>query len=111
MPISLKLDPGCSTCRSPTGWSLCIPATWAGRGQCRRQPGRLGPLAADRGGTRCQYYYREIVERVLTAAGVGMLPEAAFTTAPFATDWLDTAESQRLLHYKSAIWAITSRRW
>ena len=45
---------------------------------------------------------REIVERVLTAAGVGMLPAAAFTTAPFATDWLDTAESQRLLNQAAA---------
>ena len=63
-------------------------------------PGVWGKLLLIGGGTRCQYYYREIVERVLTAAGVGMLPEAAFTTAPFATDWLDTSESQRLLQYQ-----------
>lgn len=52
------------------------------------------------GGPRCQYYYREIVERVLDAAGVGMLPEEAFATMPFATDWMDTTESQRLLRYQ-----------
>ncbi len=52
------------------------------------------------GGPRCQYYYREIVERVLDAAGVGMLPEEAFGRIPFATDWMDTTESQRLLRYQ-----------
>jgi len=31
---------------------------------------------------------------------VGMLPEKAFSTTPFSTDWLDTAESQRLLKYQ-----------
>jgi len=52
------------------------------------------------GGPNCQYYYREIVERILDAMGVGMLPEEAFGSTPFPTDWLDTAESQRLLHYQ-----------
>ncbi len=52
------------------------------------------------GGPRCQYIYREIVERVLDATGVGMLPEEAFGTTPFCTDWMDTAESERLLRYQ-----------
>jgi short-subunit dehydrogenase len=52
------------------------------------------------GGPKCQYYYREIVECVLDAAGVGMLPEEAFGVTPFCTDWMDTAESQRLLKYQ-----------
>ncbi|MCX7681410.1 MAG: SDR family NAD(P)-dependent oxidoreductase [Anaerolineae bacterium] len=52
------------------------------------------------GGPRCRYYYREIVGCVLEAAGVGMLPEEAFGTTPFATDWMDTTESQRLLRYQ-----------
>jgi nucleoside-diphosphate-sugar epimerase len=52
------------------------------------------------GGPRCQYYYREIVEQVLAASGVGMLPAAAFATTPFATDWLDTAESQQVLNFQ-----------
>lgn len=52
------------------------------------------------GGPRCQFYYREIVERVLEAMGVGMLPEEAFSTIPFPADWLDTTESQRLLRYQ-----------
>ncbi len=52
------------------------------------------------GGPRCQFYYREIVEKILGAMGLGMLPEEAFATIPFCTDWLDTTESQRLLQYQ-----------
>ncbi len=52
------------------------------------------------GGPRCQYYYREIVGRILDATGVGMLPEDAFGSTPFPTDWVDTTESQRLLKYQ-----------
>lgn len=52
------------------------------------------------GGARCQYRYGDIVERILEAMGVGMLPREAFGTVPFGTDWLDTAESERLLRYQ-----------
>lgn len=52
------------------------------------------------GGPACQLYQRELVERVLGATGIGMLPEEAFTTIPFPTDWLDTAESQRVLQFQ-----------
>jgi len=52
------------------------------------------------GGPRCQYYYREIAQRILNAVGVGMLPEEAFSSTPFCTDWVDTTESQRLLNYQ-----------
>jgi len=53
------------------------------------------------GGPHCQYIYGDMVARILGAMGVGTLPREAFATVPFATDWLDTAESQRLLHYQS----------
>ncbi len=52
------------------------------------------------GGPRCQFYYRDLVARVLSATGVGMLPERAFATTPYGVDWLDTTESQRLLRYQ-----------
>ncbi len=52
------------------------------------------------GGPRCQVYQRDLVAPVLEAIGVGMLPDSAFTTAPFATEWLDTAESQRVLDFQ-----------
>ena len=52
------------------------------------------------GGSRCQYCYSDLVKRVLDATGVDMLPAEAFTTTPFSVDWLDTSESQFLLHYQ-----------
>jgi len=53
------------------------------------------------GGPRCQYRYGEIVGRILEGMGVGMLPKEAFGSIPFPTDWVDTSESQRLLHYQT----------
>jgi len=52
------------------------------------------------GGPSCQFYYRDLVQQILEAIGIGMLPEQAFASIPFCTDWLDTAESQQLLHYQ-----------
>jgi len=52
------------------------------------------------GGKHCQFYYGDMVRRILDALGVGMLPDEAFGKTPFPTDWLDTNESQRLLHYQ-----------
>ncbi len=56
------------------------------------------------GGARCQMTYREYLGQILTAMGIGTLPDAAFTTAEYVTDWLDTEESQRLLQYQRATW-------
>ncbi|MGB2897574.1 MAG: NAD(P)-dependent oxidoreductase [Anaerolineales bacterium] len=52
------------------------------------------------GGPDCQLYQRELVEGVLEAVGVGMLPEETFTDEPYPTDWLDTKESQRILNFQ-----------
>jgi nucleoside-diphosphate-sugar epimerase len=52
------------------------------------------------GGPRCQFYFREMAAQILETMGIGMLPEDAFTKESFATDWLDTAESQRILQYQ-----------
>lgn len=52
------------------------------------------------GGPRCQFLYGDMVAKILTAMGVGMLPESAFGRTPFCTDWMDTTESQALLHYQ-----------
>lgn len=52
------------------------------------------------GGPACQLLYRDMATQVLEAFGVGMLPDWAFTTTPFSTDWLDTAESQRVLQFQ-----------
>ncbi len=52
------------------------------------------------GGPRCQLVYREIAAKALDAMGVGMLPDAAFSTTTFCTDWLDTTESEALLRFQ-----------
>jgi nucleoside-diphosphate-sugar epimerase len=52
------------------------------------------------GGLSCQLTYREYLTRMLAAMGVGALPEKAFSTAEYATDWLDTVDSEALLHYQ-----------
>jgi nucleoside-diphosphate-sugar epimerase len=101
MPIAIKLDPGMFDVpldnRIEFAHTRDVGLAVANAVGSREVWGKLLLIG---GGPRCQYYYREIVERVLEAAGVGMLPDAAFSTTPFATDWLDTAESQRLLCYQ-----------
>ena len=52
------------------------------------------------GGPRCQVTYRQFLFGLLTAMGIGPLPEEAFTKKEYVTDWLDTEESQRLLQYQ-----------
>ena len=52
------------------------------------------------GGPRCQVLARDVIQGSLRAAGIGALPEAAFATRPFPTDWLDTTESQALFDYQ-----------
>jgi UDP-glucose 4-epimerase len=52
------------------------------------------------GGASCQLTYREYLTRVLAAMGIAPLPDEAFSTAGYATDWLDTAESEALLRYQ-----------
>jgi hypothetical protein len=37
---------------------------------------------------------------MLGAMGMEMLPEEAFTDAEYATDWVDSTESQELLRYQ-----------
>jgi nucleoside-diphosphate-sugar epimerase len=52
------------------------------------------------GGPRCQLYQRDLVWSVLDAVGIGRLPENIFTTVPYPVDWLDTSDSQRVLHFQ-----------
>jgi hypothetical protein len=52
------------------------------------------------GGPRCQLVYRDYLGAFLDAMGIGRLPDEAFATEPYCTDWLDTEESQRLLGYQ-----------
>ena len=52
------------------------------------------------GGPSCQVTYREYLARLLAAMGVDPLPDEAFSTKVYATDWLDTEESEALLRYQ-----------
>ncbi len=52
------------------------------------------------GGARCQLLYRDYLGAFLDAMGIGRLPDEAFSTEPYCTDWLDTEESERLLRYQ-----------
>jgi UDP-glucose 4-epimerase len=53
------------------------------------------------GGERCQVTYGQYLAAMLGAMGMGgPLPAEWFTTKPYCTDWLDTAESQRLLRFQ-----------
>jgi nucleoside-diphosphate-sugar epimerase len=52
------------------------------------------------GGERNQYIYRDMASGILNAMGVGMLPDEAFSTTAYPTDWLDTMESQRVLQFQ-----------
>ena len=53
------------------------------------------------GGADSQLYYRDFVGRMMESMGIGRLPDRAFAScASSYTDWLDTAESQRILQYQ-----------
>ena len=52
------------------------------------------------GGKGCQLYYGDFLNGVMTAMGVGKLPEEAFGNETAYTDWLDTTESQSILNYQ-----------
>ena len=52
------------------------------------------------GGPRNQYVYRNMAAKILEAMGVGMLPDEAFSSIPYPTDWLDTTDSQRVLTFQ-----------
>jgi nucleoside-diphosphate-sugar epimerase len=52
------------------------------------------------GGPACQVRYRDYLFGMLSAMGIGPLPEEAFTGSPYCTDWVDSADSQGRLAYQ-----------
>ena len=52
------------------------------------------------GGPRCQILQKDLTWSVLETIGLGRLPEEAFTNVPYPVDWLDTGESERVLHFQ-----------
>ncbi len=76
-------DAGLATARA-----VAADATW----------GRLWLVG---GGRRCQLTYGEYLARFFAAMELGPpLPERAFSTRPYCTDWLDTDESERAFRYQ-----------
>ena len=64
-------------------------------------------LIGSGGGSRI--CYRDFVKKYTRAAGIGMLPEKAFSTKPYYTVWMDTTESQSLLNYQRYSFADFAR--
>jgi short-subunit dehydrogenase len=102
LPIRLVLDPGMFDVpldnRIEFGHVRDVAAALANGVESEQIWGKLLLIG---GGPRCQYRYRELVQVVLEASGVGMLPARAFARRPFPTDWLDTRQGQHLLHYQT----------
>jgi nucleoside-diphosphate-sugar epimerase len=101
LPLSMKMDPGMFDVplenRMEYVHTRDVGLAFA---NAVSNPDVWGKTLHIGGGPRCQYIYREITEKVLDGMGVGSLPDEAFTSTPFPTDWLDTEESQRLLQYQ-----------
>lgn len=102
LPLAMQLDPGMFDV-PPDNRMEYVHTRDAGLAFARAVASSevWGKVLLIGGGPHCQYLYRQITGQVLAAMGLGPLPDEAFTGVPFPTDWLDTAESERLLHYQS----------
>ena len=63
-------------------------------------PAALGKILMIGGGDGCRLTFGEFYSAMFEATGVGRFPPDAYGTGPYYCDWLDTAESQGLLHYQ-----------
>lgn len=63
-------------------------------------PEAWGRILLVGGGPACQTTYREYLGRLLTAMGIGPLPEEAFSGKEYVTDWIDSSEAQRLFQHQ-----------
>jgi UDP-glucose 4-epimerase len=101
LPIAMKLDPGMFDIpldnRMEYVHTRDVGLAFA---NAVNTPEVWGKVWLIGGGPLCQYAYGEIAQRVLEGLGVGMLPAKAFASTPFATDWIETADSEKLLHYQ-----------
>ncbi|MHA1186926.1 MAG: NAD-dependent epimerase/dehydratase family protein [Candidatus Heimdallarchaeota archaeon] len=53
------------------------------------------------GGEKCQFYYKEYLEKMMPLMGVGKLPDEAFTDDPWHCCFYDTKELNKLLKYQN----------
>lgn len=70
-----------------------------------RCPDAAGRVLLIGGGANCRITQRELFGAFCDALGIGRLPDAAFGTRSFYTDWMDTDESQRLLQFQTLSFA------
>jgi nucleoside-diphosphate-sugar epimerase len=63
-------------------------------------PAAVGKILMIGGGEGCQLTFGEFYGAMFEATGVGRFPQEAYGTGPYYCDWLDTTESQALLHYQ-----------
>ncbi len=52
------------------------------------------------GGPSCQVTYRDFLEGMLDAMGLGTLSDRAFTSRAWPCDWIDSTDAQQLLDYQ-----------
>lgn len=52
------------------------------------------------GGSSCQIHYSDYLQTMMEATGLRKLPDRAFTTEQYCTDWVDSSASQALLQYQ-----------
>ncbi|MHA1556181.1 MAG: NAD-dependent epimerase/dehydratase family protein [Candidatus Heimdallarchaeota archaeon] len=53
------------------------------------------------GGAKCQFYYKDYLERMLPLMGIEMLPDEAFGDDPFHCCYYDTIELNKLLQFQN----------
>ena len=63
-------------------------------------PAAVGKILMIGGGERCRLTFGEFYGAMFEATGVGRFPPEAYGSGLYYCDWLDTTESQALLHYQ-----------
>jgi len=63
-------------------------------------PGAVGKILMIGGGEGCRLTFGEFYAAMFDATGVGRFPPEAYGSGAYYCDWLDTTESQSLLHYQ-----------
>ena len=63
-------------------------------------PAALGKTFMIGGGEGCRLTFREFYGAMFGAAGVGSFPDEAYGSGAYYCEWMDTVESQALLHYQ-----------
>ncbi|KPK49935.1 MAG: hypothetical protein AMJ63_15695 [Myxococcales bacterium SG8_38_1] len=63
-------------------------------------PAAIGKILMIGGGEGCRLTFGEFYGAMFEATGVGRFPPGAYGSGAYYCDWLDTTESQALLHYQ-----------